>query len=126
MTPSAVSPPKLQEHRFFGHLLGQKGDDVLKRAREPRAPPRPRDGLQTHAAVRAPDPAQLALDRAATGAVIEVAPAIDPAVVDLQRPGLPTAATHPPPASEANRRDDPRAGERDIDDARARAGAAVA
>src|SRR4051794_41914207 len=58
-----------------------------------------RDGLQPHAAAAAPEPAQLTLDPAATGAEIEVAPALDAVVVDLQVPaGLAALGAHPPAA----------------------------
>ena len=49
-----------------------------------RARPRPRDRLKPDAAVAAAQPPQLALDPAAVGAEIQVAPALDATVVDLQ------------------------------------------
>src|SRR5215211_5815324 len=79
--------------RRLGHLLGQPAGDVLEVARGWRASSRPRHRLEPDdPAVRAAQPAQLALDHAPVGAEVEVAPALDPAVVDLQ---LPTALAAP-------------------------------
>jgi hypothetical protein len=57
--------PQQSGDRFLGHLLGQPRDDVFEVTGVGRAGPGPRDGLITHAAVGAQQPAQLALDDAA-------------------------------------------------------------
>ena len=77
--------PQQAGDRCLGHLLRQPRDDVFEVARVRRARPRPRHGLVAHAAVGAAQPAQLALDDAAVGAEIEVAPALDAPAVNLER-----------------------------------------
>jgi hypothetical protein len=65
-----------------------------------------------HPAVRATKAAQTALDHAPAGTKVEVAPALDPAIVDLQAPaGLATDRAHPPPATQAHGHDHPLGGE---------------
>src|SRR4051794_13615698 len=56
--------PQQPGDRRERHLLGQPRHDVFEVARVRRARPRPRDRLQPHAAGRASEPAQLALDPA--------------------------------------------------------------
>src|SRR4051794_37609201 len=88
-------PPDPQQpgDRREGHLLRQPGHDIFEVARVRGAGPSPGHGLEADPARRAAQPAQLALDPAATAAEIEVTPALDAPVVDLQPPaGLP----HPP------------------------------
>src|SRR5215216_1540385 len=106
--------PEQPRDRRERHLLGQPRDQILKVARVCGADPRPWDGLQAHAAVRASESSQLALDRAAAGAEIEVPPALDPAVMDLQRPGLPAAAADAPATPQPNRHEHAVVGKRDV------------
>ena len=112
--------PQQPGDRRLGHLLRQPRDDVFEVARVVRAGPRPRDRLELHAAVRAAQPAQLALDHAPARAEIQMAPALDAPVVDLQMPaGLPAARAHPPPAPQPDGHDHPLGAEADVDDRRA-------
>ena len=84
-----------------------------------RARPRPRHRLQAHAAVAAAQPSQLALDDAAAGAEIQVPPALDAPVVDLQLPaGLAALGAHAPAAPQPDRHHHALAGEADIDHGR--------
>jgi hypothetical protein len=86
-----------------------------------RAGPGPRDGLEPDAAVAAAQPAQLALDPAGARSEIEVAPALDAPVMDLQPPaGLAALRAHPPPTAQTNAHDHPLGGEADVDHGRAR------
>ena len=93
--------------------------DVFEVARVVRARPRPRHRLQTNAAVAAAQPAQLALDDAAARAQIQVPPALDAPIVDLQvAAGLAAARADPPPAPQPDGHDHPLAGEADVDHGR--------
>ena len=84
--------PQQPSDRRERHLLGQPRDHVFEVARVVRARARPRDRLQPHAAVAAAQPAQLALDDAAARAEVQVPPALDAPIVDLQvAAGLPAA-----------------------------------
>jgi hypothetical protein len=79
--------------------------------------PRPWHRLQTHSAHWAPEPAQLALDHAAVRAEVQVAPALDAPVVDLQvAAGLPAARADTSPAAQPDDDDDALAAKTDIDD----------
>jgi hypothetical protein len=66
------------------HLLRQPRHDVFEVARVVRARPGPRDRLQPDATVLAAKAAQLALDDAAAGAEVQVPPALQSPVVDLE------------------------------------------
>src|SRR5215204_4594420 len=113
-----VSQPILRQarDRRLGHLLGQPGDDVLKVARVTRARPRPRHRLEPNTAITAAEPAQLALDDAAVRAEIQVPPALDAAVVDLQPPaGLAAPGADPSPAAKPDNHDHPLGAEADVD-----------
>jgi hypothetical protein len=127
MTRSTILPTESQpiqqpRDRGLGHLLGQPRADVFEVARVARAGPRPRHRLGPDgAAVRAAQPAQLALDHAPVGAQIEVAPALAPAVVDLQLPArLAAERADASLAAQADRHHDPLSAERDVDDGRPR------
>ncbi len=78
--------------------------------------PCPRHRLGSHdAAVRAPQPPQLALDDATAGAEVQVAPALDAAVMDLELPaGLPAGRADAPAAAQAHGHDHPLRAERDV------------
>src|SRR5439155_15672802 len=79
------------------------------------------DRLHPNAAVAAAQQPQLALDHASTGAEIEVAPALDAPVVDLQlAAGLPADRADAPAAAQADRHDHPLRTERDVRHAGAR------
>jgi hypothetical protein len=81
-----------------------------------RARPRPRDRLEPNTAVWTPEPAQLALDDAAIGAQVEVPPALDAPVVDLQvSAGLAALGADAPAAAQPDGYDHPLAGEAHID-----------
>src|SRR5215207_2795207 len=108
--------PQQPADRGAGHLLGQPRDDVLEVARVRRAGPRPRHRLQVNAAVAAAQAPQLALDDAAAGAEVEVAPALDPSVVELELlTGLPAAGADAPATAQADGHDHPLGAEADID-----------
>jgi hypothetical protein len=93
--------------------------NVVEVARVVRPGPRPRDRLHAHAAVMAAQPPQLALDPAAAGAKIQVPPALEPAVVDLElRTGLAAPRADAPAAPQPHRHDHGLGGEADVDDRR--------
>src|SRR3954452_9337996 len=76
-------------------------------------------GLQVHAAVSAAQPAQLALDHAAVGAEIQMPPALDAPIMDLQpTAGLAADRAHTPPAPETDAHNHPLGAERNVDDGR--------
>jgi len=107
--------PEQAGDRRERHLLRQPRHDVLEVARVRRARPRPRHRLGPHAARRAAQAAQLALDPATAGAQVEMAPALDAPVVDLQLPaGLPAPGAHAPATAQPNRHEHTLAGERDV------------
>ena len=113
--------PQQPGDRRERHLLRQPGHDVLEIARVRRPRPGPRHRLGPNPAIRAAQPAQLALDPAATGAQVKVAPALDAPVMDLQPPaGLPALGTHAPPTAQTDRHEHAPVGERDIHNAGAR------
>jgi hypothetical protein len=86
-----------------------------------RARTGPRHGLEPDAARATAQPPQLALNPAAAGAEIEVTPALDAAIVDLQIPaGLAALGTHAPAPPQPNRHDHAPIGERDVRHAGAR------
>ncbi len=97
--------PQQAGDRGLGHLLRQPRDDVFEVTRVMSARARPRHGLgPDDAAVRAAQQAQLALDHAARRAEIQVAPALDAAVMhDQARARLPAARAHPAPAAKPDR-----------------------
>jgi hypothetical protein len=84
--------------------------------------PRPRHRLQAdHVAVRAAQAAQLALDHAPVSAQLEVAPALEPAVMNLQLPARLTAQrAHASTAAQADRHHNPLGAEAHDDDGRPR------
>lgn len=112
--------PRQPGDRRERHLLGQPRDDVFEVTGVMSTRPGPRHGLGAHTAVRASEQPQLALDEAATRTEIEMPPALDATIVDLQSAGLPAAAADPSPAPEPDRDHDAVAGEADIDDRRPR------
>src|SRR5215207_5912971 len=112
--------PEQPGDRRLGHLLGQPRDDVIEAAGVARARPRPRDRLELRPAGATPQPPQLALDDAAVGDQIEVAPALDAPPVDRQPTGLPAARADPSPAPQPHRHDHPVGDEADVDHRRAR------
>ena len=114
--------PQQPGDRRLGHLLRQPRDDVLEVARVRGARPRPWHRLQAHGAtVAAAQPPQFGLNDAAAGAEVEMPPAFDAAVVDLQPPsGLAAAGAHPAPAPQTHRHDDRLGAEADVTDRRAR------
>ena len=81
----------------LGHLLAKPRHDILEVTGMRRAGRGPRHCLQMHAAVTAAQPAQLALDHAVAATEIQVAPALQTPVMDLQaRAGLSAARTDTP------------------------------
>lgn len=105
--------------RGLGHLLRQPRHGVLEVTRVVRVVPGPRHGLQMHTAVAAAKPAQLALDHAPVGAEIQMPPALQPAVMDLEPAGLTAAPAHSSAAPEPDGHDHPLGAEADIDNRRA-------
>ncbi len=100
--------PQQPADRGARHLLGQPCHDVLEVARVRGARPGPWDRLHPHSAVAAAQQAQLALDDAPAGAEVEVPPALDAPVVDLQLPaGLTALRAHTSPAPQADGHDHP-------------------
>src|SRR5215207_11245753 len=83
-TDRVPADPEQAADRRAGHLLRQPRDDVLEVARVMRARTRPRDRLHPHPAGAAAQQPQLALDHAAIGAEIQVPPALETPVVDLE------------------------------------------
>jgi hypothetical protein len=79
---------------------------------------RPGDRLGPNTAVRAAQQPQLALDHATGRDEIEMPPALEPAIVDLQPTGLPAARADAPAPPELDRHDHTVSGEADIDDGR--------
>ena len=90
--------PQQPGDRRLGHLLRQPRHHVLEVAGVMRAGPSPRHRLQMHAAVRAAQPPQLALDHAPAGAEIQVPPALDAPVVDLAAAGRSARSASTPAA----------------------------
>ena len=114
--PDRLPPdPEQPGDRRERHLLRQPRHRVLEVAGVVRARPRPRHRLQPHPAVTAAQQPQLALDPAARRAEIEVPPAFDAAIVDLEPAGLPARRAHAPAAPEPDRHDDALGGEADVD-----------
>ncbi len=110
--------PEQPSDRGLGHLLGQKGREVLEVARVARARSGPWQRLNAHAAVRTAHPPQLVLDEAALAAEIEVAPA--PASAVMNGPAdLAAARANRAPAPQRDRHDHPVHGEADIANERA-------
>ena len=108
--------PQQAGDRCLGHLLREPRHDVLEVEGVLSIGPRPGHPLEVHAAVAAAQPAQLALDHAAVGAEVEMTPALQPPVVDLEPPaGLPATRTHPPPAPQSDGHDHPLGAEADVD-----------
>ena len=113
LTDHPPADPEQPGDRCLGHLLRQPRHQVLEVASVPSAGTGPRDRFGTHPAVRAPHPAQLALDEAPAGAEIEMAPALGPGAVHVS--GELAAATADPPASpQPDGHDHPHAAELDI------------
>ena len=77
----------------------------------------PRHGLETRAAIRAPQPPQLALDHAAVGAEIKVTPALHAPPVDAAAE-LAALRADAPAAAQPDRHDHPLGTEADIDHGR--------
>src|SRR5215217_7394426 len=108
--------PQQPADRRARHLLRQPRDHVLEVARVCGPRPRPWDRLHANTAIAAAQQPQLALDHAATGAKIQMAPALDAPVVDLQLPaGLPAGRTDAPPAAQPHGDDHPLRSETDVD-----------
>jgi hypothetical protein len=113
--------PEQPGDRRLGHLLGEEGDEVLEVARVGGARPGPRHRLEARPAAGAtPQAAQLALDDAAARAEVEVAPALDAAVVDRKPPDLAALRADAPAAARPDRHDHPLGGERDPGHGRSR------
>ena len=98
-------PPDPQQlgQRRLGHLLGQERDDILEVARVRRAGPGPRHRLVNIAAVRAVQSPQLALDVAATGAEIQMPPALGAVLLDQQAACAAARARRPLPGVQPDR-----------------------
>src|SRR5439155_19450569 len=112
--------PEQPADRRARHLLGQPRHDVLEVARVRGARPGPRHRLHANTAGAAAQQPQLALDHAATGAEIEVAPTLDAPVVDLElTTGLTASGTDTPAPPQAHGHDHPLGPERDVRHARA-------
>ena len=113
--------PEQPRDRGLGHLLRQPRNDVLQVARVMGARPGPRHRLHAHSAGLTAQQPQLALDHAAVGAEVEVAPALDATVVNLELPaGLPAARTDAPTPAQPDGHDHPLGTEADVDDGRPR------
>jgi hypothetical protein len=111
--------PEQPRDRGLGHLLRQPRDDVLEVARVMGARPGPRHRLHAHCAGLTAQQPQLALDHAAVGAEVEVAPALDATVVNLELPaGLPAARADAQAPAQPDGHDHPLSTEADIDDGR--------
>ena len=108
--------PQQSRDRRERHLLRQPRHHVLEVARVRRARPRPRHRLQAHAAVAAAQPPQLALDHAAVPREVEVPPALDAPVMDLELSARLAALCADAPASpQTDGHDHPRGGEANVD-----------
>ena len=120
--PDGVPPdPQQPGDRGLGHLLRQPRDDIFEVAGVVRAGPGPRDRLEVNTTVWAAKATQLGFDHAPAGAEIQVAPALEPPVVDLEMTAsLAAAPTHPTSAPQANRDDHPLGPKADVDDRGAR------
>ena len=105
--------PHQPGQRRLGHLLRQERHDVLEVARVGGPGARPRHRLEQIAATRTAQAPQLALDKAARGAEIEMPPALHAPVLDLQADRA-AARAHPSPAAQADRHDHPLPAERHI------------
>src|SRR5215217_5620615 len=79
-----VSQPILSNPQIGVRAICWASHDVLEVARVCRTRPGPRHRLHANTAGPAAQQPQLALDHAAAGAEIEVAPALDAAVMDLE------------------------------------------
>jgi hypothetical protein len=64
LTDGVPGDPQKRGDRGLGHLLRKPRDHVFEVARVMGIVARPRHGLQMHAAIRAAQPAQTALDHA--------------------------------------------------------------
>ena len=108
--------PQQSRDRRERHLLRQPRHHVLEVARVRRARPRPRHRLQAHTAIAAAQPPQLALDHAAVPREVEVPPALDAPVMDLELSGRLAALCADAPASpQTDGHDHPRGGEANVD-----------
>jgi DAHP synthetase family protein len=100
-----------------GHLLRQPRHDIFKITGVMRAGPRPRHRLKVHAAVRALQAPQLALNHAAVGAEVQVAPALDAPVVNREMAArLPATRANTSPAAQPDRDHGALAAKNNIDD----------
>src|SRR5215208_3168734 len=116
-TDRVPADPEQAADRRAGHLLRQPRDDVLEVARVMRARTRPRDRLHPHPAGAAAQQPQLALDHAAIGAEIQVPPALETPVVDLEpTAGLTTRRADAAAAPQPHDHDHRVGGEADVDD----------
>src|SRR4051794_8117906 len=111
--------PEQPRDRREGHLLRQPRDGVFEVARVRRPGPSPRHRLQADPATAAAQPAQLALDDAASATQIKVTPTLDAPIVDLKlAAGLPALRANPPAPPQTNGHDHPLGAEADIDHGR--------
>src|SRR5688572_27969389 len=116
--PDAVpTNPEQAADRRARHLLSQPGDDVLEVARVRGARPGPGHRLHPHPASAAAQQPQLALDHAATGAQIQMPPALEAPVVNLEpAAGLPAGRADAAAAPQPHDHDHGVGAEADIDD----------
>lgn len=115
MTRSTIGPIECQPTRssraIGANAICCASHQILEVARVRGARPRPWDRLEPDPAVRAAQAPQLALDHAPRRAQVQMPPALETAVVDLQATGLPAPAADAPAAPKAHSHHDAILGE---------------
>jgi hypothetical protein len=113
--------PQKAGNRGLCHLLGKPRDHVLEVACVGCAGPGLRHRLQVNAAVCAAQAPELALDHAPVASEIQMPPALQAPVVDMQAlTGLAAARADPSPPAKGDGHDHPLSTKADIDDGRSR------